>query len=139
MQVTGIFLLLISAAYAQEGDRILGKWFTDKKEAVVEVYLCDGKYCGKIIWLKEPKEKDGSEKLDGNNPDPSKRSRKIIGLDIVGDFQYKGDNEWGDGYIYDPNNGKTYKCKMRLENDQLNVRGYIGISLLGRTTVWTRN
>lgn len=119
-------------------DAILGEWLTEEDKATVEIYRCGDRYCGKIVLLKEPKNPDGSEKLDTNNPDPSKRNRTVIGLDIVWDFRYKGDNVWGDGRIYDPDNGKTYSCKMNLEDNKLKVRGYIGISLFGRTTVWTR-
>jgi uncharacterized protein (DUF2147 family) len=54
-------------------------------------------------------------------------------------FKFAGDNLWEDGTIYDPENGKTYRCKITLESpNRLNVRGFVGISLFGRTTVWTR-
>jgi uncharacterized protein (DUF2147 family) len=61
-----------------------------------------------------------------------------MGLDILSGFKYGGGNIWQDGKIYDPKNGKTYSCKMTLEGNELKVRGYVGFSLLGRTTVWTR-
>jgi uncharacterized protein (DUF2147 family) len=119
-------------------DEIIGEWLTDKNEAVVEIYKCGDLYCGKIVWLKEPTNPDGTDKLDTENPDPSKRGRPIVGLVMVWDFRYHGNGRWVDGRIYDPDNGKTYSCKMDLEDDTLKVRGYIGISLFGRTTVWTR-
>ena len=135
-------MILLTAVNADcqelEADTILGNWLTEGGKAVVEIYLCDGRYCGKIVGLKEPKNPDGTDKLDTNNPDPSKRNRKIIGLNIVWGFTYDGETRWVNGSIYDPDNGKTYSCKMNLENDKLKVRGYIGISLFGRTTVWTR-
>jgi uncharacterized protein (DUF2147 family) len=63
----------------------------------------------------------------------------LIGLVILKDFAFNGKDKWEDGTIYDPNNGKTYSCVIRLKNESaLEVRGYIGISLLGRTEVWTR-
>jgi uncharacterized protein (DUF2147 family) len=124
--------------FAQDGDDILGNWFTANDKSTVEIYRCGEKYCGKISWLKNPTYEDGTEKVDKNNPDESKRSRKALGLDIVYDFKYKGQNEWAHGKIYDPDNGKTYSCKMTLEGNELHVRGFIGISLLGRTTVWKR-
>jgi uncharacterized protein (DUF2147 family) len=61
-----------------------------------------------------------------------------MGLDILSGFKFSGGNIWEDGKIYDPKNGKTYSCKMTLEGNELKVRGYVGFSLLGRTTVWTR-
>jgi uncharacterized protein (DUF2147 family) len=123
---------------AQEADAILGEWLTEDDRALVEIYRCGDRYCGKIVSLKEPQNADGTDKLDTKNPDPSKRTRKIIGLNLVWDFIYDKDNRWVRGKIYDPDNGKTYSCKITLNKDKLDVRGYIGFSLLGRTTVWTR-
>ncbi len=124
-------------AYSQEADAVIGEWLTEGGESLVEIYKCDDKYCGKIVWLMDPKDKDGTDKLDTNNPDPSGKKQKIIGLKLVRDFKYKGKNKWGGGKIYDPDNGKTYSCKMSLEGNKLKLRGYIGVSVLGRTTVWT--
>ncbi len=120
-----------------DGDTILGKWLTENGKSVVEVYHCGDAYCGKIVWLKEPF-KDGKEKVDDKNPDKSLRSRKIVGLEILKGLQYKGPNKWGGGKIYDPEKGKTYKCKAWMEGEELKFRGFIGFSLLGRTTTWTR-
>jgi uncharacterized protein (DUF2147 family) len=103
-----------------------------------EIFKCGDEYCGKIVWLKEPKNDEGKDKTDINNPDPEKRGRNIIGLNIVWGFKFDKYGKWVGGKIYDPDNGKTYSCKMTLESEKLNVRGYMGISLLGRTTVWTR-
>ena len=132
--------LLTGTAVASEADAILGEWYTDpeKKDAVVEIYKDNDVYSGKIVWLKNPNEEDGTPKVDDQNPDEARRSDPIIGLNLVKGFTYKGGNKWADGTIYDPNNGKTYKCKMKLEGSELKVRGFIGVSLLGRTTVWLR-
>ena len=107
-------------------------------ESVVEIYKSDGSYCGKIVWGKGVDDPNGEERLDTNNPDESKRNQKLIGMDIVWDFKYKGKNRWGGGKIYDPDNGKTYSCNAKLKGDKLNIRGFIGVSLFGRTTIWTR-
>lgn len=135
-----IVAVLAAGAQGQDtgADEILGEWLTDKDEAIVEIYRCGELYCGRIVWLKESTNPDGTDKLDTENPEPSKRDRPIIGLVMVWDFRYQGNGRWEDGRIYDPDNGKTYSCKMKLEGDKLNVRGYIGLSLFGRTTVWTR-
>jgi len=145
MRKTFLFIVCIIAVLAtgaqgqnRGADEILGEWLTDKDEAVVEIYRCGELYCGRIVWLKEPTNPDGTEKLDTENPEASKTDRPIIGLLMVWDFRYDGDAKWVDGRIYDPDNGKTYACKMSLEEDTLNVRGYIGLSVFGRTTVWTR-
>ena len=140
MIIGGIIVVLAWLGTGQAGDTgaILGGWLTEEGEAEVEIYRCGEAFCGKIVWLKEPKNDEGKDKTDINNPDPDKRDQKIIGLNIVWGFRYKGE-KWVGGKIYDPDNGKTYKCKMELESEErLKVRGYIGFSLIGRTTIWTR-
>jgi uncharacterized protein (DUF2147 family) len=59
-------------------------------------------------------------------------------MQVLGDFVKDGDNKYVDGTIYDPKNGKTYSCKMTCKGKKLDIRGYIGISLIGRTTTWER-
>jgi uncharacterized protein (DUF2147 family) len=136
--IVAVTLMPATIAAAQEADAILGNWLTAEGKAILEIYKCDDRYCGRIVWLKEPKNEDGTDKLDTNNPDPAKRTRTLLGLNLIWDFKHDKANRWASGKIYDPDNGKTYSCKMGLENDRLKVRGYIGVSLLGRTTVWTR-
>lgn len=130
-------------AQAQEvsGDDILGVWLNEDKDAHVDVYKEGDFYFGKIIWLDEPNEENGEPKLDDENEDESLRTRPVMGLLLLRDFVFDKD-EWEDGRIYDPKNGKDYKCYMEFpdedDKDNLKVRGYIGFSLLGRTTYWTR-
>jgi len=131
-------LLSVALAYSQNPDAILGTWLTAKKDAKIEITKHKDKFYGKSVWLKEPNE-NGKPKVDKENPNEKLRSRSIIGLLILKDFVHVGNNQWKDGEIYDPNNGKTYSCKMKLANsNQLDIRGYIGISLFGRTETWTR-
>ena len=68
-----------------------------------------------------------------------RKGQKIVGMTIVKGIKKKGDNYEG-GEILDPDNGKTYKCKMKLDStgNKLEVRGYIGVSLFGRSQTWTR-
>jgi len=147
--LTIIFALIGFLAYpfvnvqAQEvkGDDILGVWLNEDKDAHVEVYKEGDIFFGKIIWLDEPNEENGEPKLDDENEDESLRTRPVMGLLLLRDFVFDED-EWEDGKIYDPKNGKDYKCYMEFsdedDKDNLKVRGYIGFSLLGRTTYWTR-
>ncbi len=144
-----IFALIGFLAYpfvnvqAQEvkSDDILGIWLNEDKDAHVEIYKEGDIYFGKIIWLDEPNEENGEPKLDDENEDESLRSRPVMGLLLLRDFVFDED-EWEDGRVYDPKNGKDYKCYMEFpdedDKDNLKVRGYIGFSLLGRTTYWTR-
>jgi uncharacterized protein (DUF2147 family) len=128
---------LISSAQAKADD-IIGVWQTPGKEpAKIEIYRSGEKYFGKIIWLKNPME-NNQPRVDGKNPDEGKRTRPIIGLVILHDFKFD-DDEWDDGKIYDPESGNTYSCYISLKDkNTLKVRGYVGISLFGRTEIWKR-
>jgi uncharacterized protein (DUF2147 family) len=134
-----IFILFFSLSSFQPGhEAILGEWFNTEKDATILFYECGGKLCGKVHWMKEPNE-NGKPKVDKNNPDPAKRNTPAMGMVIMQGFEKTKDNFWENGTIYDPNNGKTYKSHITLVNsNQLNVRGFIGFSLLGRTENWTR-
>jgi len=138
-----LFLFPAGDVYGQseKADDILGIWLTGSKKGKVEIYKCGDRYCGKIIWLKDPFYENGTEKRDKNNPDESKRKNRIIGSNILIGFEYDGDKEWDDGQIYDPDEGKTYSCviKMQDNNEVLDVRGYIGFSLFGRTEEWFKS
>ena len=117
----------------------LGVWATEEEKSHVEIYTCGEQLCGRIIWLKEPLNEQGTEKLDINNQDPAMNDRPIVGLEIMTGFVESGEGKWKKGHIYDPENGKLYKAKMEPKDpDTLKVRGFIGISLLGRTAIWTR-
>jgi len=138
--------LTAGAAIAANADDIVGVWFNGEKDAQIEIFKCGGKYCGKIVWLKDPNYPEGSKdgipgtpKIDHHNPDPAHRKDPIIELQIVHEFVFAGEDRWKDGRVYDPKNGKTYSGKMTLVSPrQLDLRGYIGISLIGRTATWTR-
>lgn len=133
-----LFLVIANQTVAQDADGIKGKWYNSDKDAQIEIFKEGGKYYGKIVWLKEPTE-DGKSKIDKNNSDKSKQNRPIMGLRILNDFQYTGKDTWENGTIYDPKNGKNYNCNIRIKNSNtLEVRGFIGISLIGRTVIWTR-
>lgn len=143
--MTGLLLFPFTALNAQEvkADDILGVWLNEDKDAHVNIYMEDGKYYGKIVWLLNPiDEETGKPKLDDENEDESLRNRPVMGLMLLRDFEFDGDDEWEDGRIYDPKNGKDYSCYMKFEDENdmntLKVRGFIGFSLLGRTTYWTR-
>ena len=137
---TLMFLGMQLAAQSHQANDILGHWFNEEKDAKVEIYQENGKYYGKVVWLEEPNEPDtGLPKLDDENDDPELQKRPIMGLLLMNDFVFDGDDEWEDGEIYDPKSGNTYSCYMKFDSkDVLKVRGFIGISWIGRTTYWTR-
>jgi uncharacterized protein (DUF2147 family) len=136
------FLLAVNPAIGQnnKADLILGKWLNEDKDAHIEITKDAGKYFGKIVWLRDPIDTlTGKPKIDDKNSDKALQSRPVLGLEILKDFTFDGDDEWSEGTIYDPNNGKTYDCYMEIgETGILKIRGYIGISWIGRTTYWTR-
>ena len=126
--------------FAQKADDIVGIWLTAGKEpAKIQIYKSGERYYGKIIWLKYPAE-DGKARVDKRNPDKGKRNQSIVGLIILKAFKFDGGDTWEDGDVYDPESGKTYSCTLALKDrSNLKVRGYVGISLFGRTEVWTRD
>lgn len=138
-----ISLLLLFAAisfsgFSQTSDAILGKWINSSGEAHIDISKKGDKFFGKIVWLKAPKDEKGQAKLDVKNPEANLKTRPILGLEMLKDFVYD-DGKWVDGKIYDPKTGKTYSCNMNIKsNGDLNVRGYIGISLIGRSDTWKR-
>lgn len=131
------FLVILSISFnsisqTRDSNLILGQYWTENKEGKIEVYKNNDKYFGKIVWRKEIKK-------DTENPDKSLRNRSVIGIVFMQDFIFKN-GKWVDGKVYSIDNGNTYSGKMWLENrgSTLKMRGYLGISLLGRTATLTR-
>ncbi len=123
-----------------DANDVTGIWYNEEKDARFEIYEDGGEYFAKIVWLEEPIDPEtGEPKVDDENPDEDKQNRPLKGLVFMKDFVFEGDGLWEDGEIYDPKSGKTYDCYIKMESpDKLKVRGYIGISLIGRTSYWTR-
>lgn len=133
----GFFIMWTSTSFAQGADAILGEWYTTEKDARIEIFKDQDKYHGRIIWMEEP-EIDGKPVLDENNVDKNKKERPIMGMRLLNDFKFKN-GKWEGGTIYDPRDGKTYSCTLRKKNNQiLEVRGYVGVSLIGKTEEWTK-
>jgi uncharacterized protein (DUF2147 family) len=133
-----LFTAISFSGFSQTSDAILGKWINSSGEAHIDISKKGDKFFGKIVWLKAPKDEKGQAKLDVKNPEANLKTRPILGLEMLKDFVYD-DGKWVDGKIYDPKTGKTYSCNMNIKsNGDLNVRGYIGISLIGRSDTWKR-
>ena len=135
------FLFSASSVLSQNspGDALTGLWLPSSGKARVNIFKKEGKYFGKIVWLREPNNEQGKPKMDKNNADESKRSLPLLGYLLLKDFDFKGDNTWEDGTIYDPENGSTYSCTIKMiDSNTLDVRGYIGLSVFGRTDTWKR-
>lgn len=124
---------LAQSSTIAESDAILGVCTNSEKDAKFEIYKKGNQFFGKII------SGNGSGAKDSKNPNPKLRNKDLTGLTILNNFVYDQKKTWEDGTIYDPNNGKTYSCILKLTSgDKLSVRGYVGVSLFGRTETWTR-
>lgn len=122
-----------------DADAVVGTWLNGTKKGHVQIYKQGGTYFGKLVWLGQPNDTAGKPRTDEKNTDASKRSRPLMNLIMMYNFKYDGDNVWSDGKIYNPEDGKEYNCKMTLQDpNTLMVRGYVGISLLGKTQTWIR-
>ncbi|MGB6451628.1 MAG: DUF2147 domain-containing protein [Steroidobacteraceae bacterium] len=113
---------------------VLGNWLVQSRDGIIQISRApDGTYQGRIVGGTDPRS------LDRKNPDPAKRRNTLKGTLIMTGLKYDGDSRWSAGAIYDPDSGKLYKCSMQLiDQDHLRLRGFFGISLLGRNQVWTR-
>jgi uncharacterized protein (DUF2147 family) len=124
-------------------DDVRGLWVdhkvADQRKVAVWIEDCDGLLCGRIYWQKKPLSAAGQPKQDRHNPDAALRERPLCGLKILTGFRRTKDGAWGAGHIYNPNDGRSYSSTLQLESDgSLRVRGYVGLSLFGRTVEWVR-
>ena len=127
MILSMVLALFSLVGYSQT---IIGKWLTEAGDAKVEIYESNGKLNGKIVWLQK-----GPDTKDSHNTDEKLRSRKLMGVNILSGLTKKSE-KWEGGRIYNPKNGKNYKCSIWLDGDKLKVRGYIGF--LYETQTWKR-
>jgi uncharacterized protein (DUF2147 family) len=139
-----IIILLMSlfsiANVSAGGVDIVGTWEVGSKEARITIFKTGNYYYGKISWLKNPNDEAGKPKTDIKNRDEHQHTKHILGLLILKSFEYNAhEHIWDKGTVYDPKNGKTYSCKLvMVNNNTLEVRGFIGISMIGRTDTWTK-
>lgn len=134
--ITLIAILSLQFSFAQD---VFGKWktvddITGETKSIVEIYKHEGKVFGKVLEILNKEHKDDRcTECEGEN-----KNRRIEGLVIIKNLE-KDDDEYNDGSIMDPENGKEYKCYILLEEiNKLKVRGYIGFAALGRTQYWYR-
>jgi len=140
--VVAAALCLAALAVWASGVELLtpvGRWKTiddktGKPKSIVEIYLDNGKFYGRVEATLQPDAKKVCEKCKD-----ARKDQPIAGMIIMRGMVKHGD-EYAGGDILDPDNGSVYRCKFRLEEhgNQLSVRGFIGFSLLGRSQTWTR-
>ena len=138
-RIGAIVLVLFALAAGATTTDIEGRWLSGDGDGWIEIELVGDSLVGRIAG--SPNDQPGDEpRYDDLNPDPALRDRPLKGLAIMSGFTYEGDGRWTGGRIYDPNSGKTYRATIRQINaNKLKLRGYIGISLFGRTDTWTRD
>ena len=140
------FMLLLGSSVASNAaaqtSLPVGDWLTKQKSGIVEVYRCTGgdTLCGRLVWFRIKPDDPNPQGLDLNNPDASRRNQPLCGLTFMSGFTPADPNIWEDGVVYDPDSGNTYHATMKLRTDgTLDLHGYIGISLIGRSEIWTRD
>lgn len=142
-----VMLVSFSSELKAQADRLVGYYLAvddeDNPNSQVRIFKAtNGKFYGEIVWLKDPLDDNGKEKVDDKNPDPKMHTRKIMGLQILKDFTYDASkDEWSGGSIYSPKTGKLYKSYLKFEGENnLKVRGYIGSAWmgLGKTVHWKK-
>jgi uncharacterized protein (DUF2147 family) len=115
-----------------------GVWLMDGRVAV-QIHDCAQLMCGRIIWLRVPRDAGGVLDRDKNNPDPALRDRKLCGLTILRGLRPTGGNRWKDGQFYNPDDGKTYRVTAQIKSpDQMVARIYLGLPILGQTKTLDR-
>ncbi len=139
-----LFLLCMICTSAFSGvsgdprEQIIGKWTTAGGRSRIHIFRTGDEYRGTIVWIRDSL-RAGKPVMDDKNADEALRNRPLLGMPFLTGFAYDEDGVWKGGTIYDPESGKTYRAKITLVDEKtLELRGYIGIPLLGRTETWTR-
>ena len=132
-----VLLNLVSHAQVKPEDRIKGIWLTEEKDGKIEIFRTGNTYTGRLVWGNSVLDRNGNPKRDVNNPDPKLKSRTQQGMVKLTGLVYE-DGKWQEGKIYNGLTGKSYSVVITLKGNTLFLRGYIGLPLLGKTTVWQR-
>lgn len=134
--LVGALLLLVAAFPANAQSSITGRWVTEDRRAVVNIQPCGNAVCGRVerILVETP---NGAAQRDVNNPDPSLRSRRIVGSRVLWGFTRDGGRYRG-GRLYDPETGRTVNGRLQLSGSRLQVTGCVLAGTICQTQNWTR-
>jgi uncharacterized protein (DUF2147 family) len=136
--LTSILFTSIASLASESADDIVGIWKNASGKGHVQIYKQNGKYYGKLVWLRKTHDEQGLPYLDKNNPDKTECMQPLLGLVMLKDFQFD-DGEWKGGKVYNPEDGKEYKSYMKLKDSHtLFVRGFLGFSWIGKTLTFQR-
>jgi glucan biosynthesis protein C len=133
--------ILLAQPARAENPTVVGLWWADGGSAKVSVQEVEGVLRGTIVWLRAPFGLDGNPLRDTNHPDDARHEDRVIGIEMLNGFVAEEGvaGKWSGGNVYDPGNGRTYQGTITMDGkDRLLLRGFIGISLFGRTTTWFR-
>lgn len=135
LSLMGAVLLSTNLCIAEGGAKSpMGYWKTESSKSKVHVYSCGDKICGKIVELREPNDPATGQ------PKKDPEGKPMLQMEIMKNFSAAGEGKWEGGTVYDPKEGKEYSGEFTMSEDgnTMHLRGYIGISLLGRTQDWHR-
>lgn len=133
-----VFITLLSITAYAGADDILGIWRNPTGNGHVEIFKENGKYYGRLVWLKKTIDTDGKPFLDKNNPNKQHCNKPLLGLIMLRDFLFNN-GEWTGGKVYNPDDGKEYKSYLKLKDEKtLSIRGFIGFSWIGKTLTFQR-
>lgn len=133
-----VLLALLTIGFPVFGQSVVGKWYSldpnNEKETIIELYQKEDKLYGKVVALLQEEDRKKTCKKCPNEF----KDKPLLGLEILKDFTYEN-NLWTNGTILVPKTGKEYSCHISLDKDgALVIRGFVGFSLLGRSTYWYR-
>jgi len=114
-----------------------GFWITDKGDGAAEIKPCGEGLCGYIYSILSVPDPSLPQR-DNRNEKPELRKRPLCGLQVLGNLKRVSADAFGEGWVYDPETGKSYSVEITLEGRTLSVRGYVGTKMLGKTVQWTR-
>lgn len=132
---TAFAVALASAVPARADPQ--GLWETEGGKSRVLIEPCNSGLCGRIVWLQNSVNSDGTDVLDTKNADEALRSRPVIGIELLSGFSETGSNRWTGGRIYNPEDGKTYSSRLALRDDgTLRVGGCV--LFICKSQTWVR-
>ena len=132
---------IVSSSFksARPSYQLVGVWESEEKNLLIEMFENDGEFFGRMIYFKCSTDEIMKSRKDIENPDKALTKRNLLGLMLVTDLAYQGDNVWDEGKIYDPNSGRTFEARIQLTGPRsATVRGYWKYRWIGRTMVFHR-
>jgi len=142
-----IILVLVTGAVKKSAaqtpaERICGKWISEEKNCIVQIYKTGGRFSAKLIWFddKDDKSQPMESRTDYKNPNPTLRTRKLLGMEVLENLTYNPEtSSWENGIIYDARTGHKWSSAASLvSNNKLKVTGYWHFKFLGKTMFFYR-